>query len=36
MVKAEKNHIVNDIREHFQKLYAALQTRYTNIITPGA
>ena len=34
-VKAEKNEIVNDIREHFQMLYSALQTRYTSIITTG-
>ena len=27
-VKSEKNSIINDIREHFQSLYAALQTRY--------
>ena len=31
-VKAEKNQIVNNIREHFQMLYSALQTRYTSII----
>ena len=34
-VKAEKNEIVNNIREHFQMLYSALQTRYTSIITTG-
>ena len=34
-VKAEKNEIVNNIREHFQMLYSALQTRYTIIITTG-
>ena len=34
-VKAEKNEIVNNIREHFQMLYSALQTRYASIITTG-
>ncbi|XP_020605652.1 E3 ubiquitin-protein ligase TRIM23-like [Orbicella faveolata] len=31
-VKAEKNHIANDIREHFYKLYAVLQMREQSLI----
>lgn len=31
-VKAEKNEIVNNIREHFQMLYSALQTREQSLI----